>query len=99
MDRDTGTFLIVGGAVAAVLYFLKGKIEKGADDLSKPIADAILAVTLPGDVTVLGRVKLPNGVQLGMSQLNIGPGLTFTYLGMPYKIVRREGAFYIAVNA
>lgn len=100
MDRDTQVLLLGGAVIAAVLYYLKDKVDTAADDFSKPIADAYLAVTLPGDVTVLGNVILPNGAQLSMSQLAInGPTLTFNYLGKAYRIVRRDGANYIAVTA
>lgn len=91
--------LFLFGAVGAVAYFAWKTLQKSADAASEPIADAILAATLPGDVTVLGSVVLPTGTRIGMSQLSITPQLRFVYLGKTYQIVRRDGGDYIAVNS
>lgn len=89
----------VGVVVAYLLWKSKEKIEKGADFIAEPIANTIIGITMPGELKLTGNALLPNGYRVAMSQLNIDPStLTFSHLGLRYRIDHREGNDYITVR-
>lgn len=97
-----GLFALAGGAVY-LLWKAQEKIKQAADDvgdaIAAPIADSWLNIFMPGNVTLTGIAKFPSGYQVPMSQLSINSEtLTFTHLGVRYKIDHREGDFYIVVR-
>jgi hypothetical protein len=94
----------VGGFVAWWLYEQIAKVgaagQKVGDAIAAPIADAWLAVTLPGQVNVTGTVLLPNGAgAVPMSQLAVNADLKFKYMGVVYQLTGRDGNNYNAVRA
>lgn len=101
--KDLLLIALAGGALYLV-WKAKEKIKEGVDDfadaIAAPIADAYLNISMPGAVTLTGIARFPNGYNVPMSKLSIDPDtLTFTHLGVRYKIDHREGDFYIVVRA
>lgn len=91
--------LAAGVAVYIIIKKIGGAGGAAVDGISKAIADAYLAATLPDAVEVTGQVILPTGVRLAMNSLALdSKTLQFSYQGVRYKIARREGANYIAVT-
>lgn len=52
-------------------YVLWKLLDKAADFVSDPIADAIIKFTLPEPVNVNGAAILPNGTAVSMSKLSV----------------------------
>jgi hypothetical protein len=78
---------------------IKQKAAAAVDAVAAPIADAYSSLTLPGDVELIGNVRLPNGTEIPLNSLNVEPStMSFTYLGNRYRIDHREGDAYIAKN-
>jgi hypothetical protein len=89
----------VGLGVGFVVYLIssvKKGTEKVVDTIAEPIADAILAVTLPGQVRLVGRVILPNGYEIPLNDVRPDSSLRFRYGGLTYQIVERNGDAYFA---
>lgn len=95
-------YLMIGllGVGAYLLWKSKEKIDKGVDFIAEPIANAIIAVTMPGQLQLTGNVLFSSGYRVSINQLNVNPTtLTFSHLGQRYRIDHREGNDYIAVLA
>lgn len=93
--------LIAGGVYLAWKFWtqIKAVTQAATDAVANPISDAYIAITQPGDVELLGNVKLPNGALVPLSSLNVTPAdMSFAYLGNRYRIDHREGDTYIAKN-
>lgn len=90
--------IAVAGGLLYLLFKGKDKIEKGADFVAKPIADAIIAVTLPGNVELEGTVQLPDGLRISLNDLRIANDLSFVYNTRRYRIINRTGSTYYAVQ-
>lgn len=88
--------LLALGVVVALYYLLKREGAAAVDSVAGAIADPIIDMILPGAVEVLGDVILPTGARIAMSNMQVDRNLEFTYLGLRYRIVRREGPNYIA---
>lgn len=88
--------LLALGVVVALYYLLKREGAAAVDTVAGAIADPIIGAILPGAVEVLGEVILPTGARIAMASLQVDRNLQFNYLGLRYRIVRREGANYIA---
>lgn len=88
--------LIFYGALAIGGYFLYKKIAGpgGVADkyVASPIANAYTALTLPGQVNVLGQVILPNGQRIPLNTINVDDSFTFQYLGGRYRLTGRDAA-------
>ena len=62
---------VIGYAVYLLLDKAKEVIDRSADAVAQPIADAIIRFTLPEPVNVTGAVILPNGTPVPVSSLRI----------------------------
>lgn len=104
VSKDNTELLMIAGLVGGALYLLYREAKKLSDStidtIAEPIANAIIDVTMPGRLKLTGYAFFPaNGNRVAMSQLNIDPdSLQFYYLGVRYKIDRREGDDYIVVR-
>lgn len=108
MDKQTlRTILYValGGVAAYVLYkavtAVADKVSATTNTLvSKPIADAYVAATSGGPVTVRGAAILPNGAAVPMSNVNVADDFTFVFSGVKYRLTgSRDDGNYTAVAA
>lgn len=101
MKKDT--WVILGG-IAIALYVaykmfdkFKEKVNDFADALAKPIADAYIGITLPGDVSVNAQIRIPNGELISADSVNIAKTVgkeefTFSYMGTRYQLLPRTAA-------
>jgi len=90
LTQGTQERLIVAGVIGIALYFVWKKATDLTAPISDTIADAIIGVTLPGDVQVLGAIVLPNGTQIPVNGLAIDAQARFTYQGLRYQLTGRD---------
>lgn len=102
-QKDQNLLLMALG-IGAIYLIWKAKetIKEGVDDaanaIAQPIADGWLSIFMPGNVTLTGVARFPNGYRVEMSKLSIDPAtMTFVHLGRKYRIDHREGNEYIVV--
>lgn len=102
----------LGYAVAALIgigavYWIISKLAHAGSDATKPLAIALgdwyANATLPDPISLSGGVVLPGGAIIALDDIQnngtgFGPGLTFQWGGVAYKLDHREGNNYIAVR-
>lgn len=80
--------VILGGAYVA--YKVYSGLSKGADAISKTVADAYVRATAGPVIEVLGRAVLPNGQKIPLSQLKVKSDATFVYGERKYRLTKRR---------
>lgn len=100
LTQDTQEKLILYGAVGIALYYAFKRATNFVEPVSNVIADAIIGMTLPGNVQVLGVIVLPNGNQIPVNGLAIDSKAQFTYQGIRYTLTGRDSYNrYVAVKS
>lgn len=99
--KDIAMLVMMAGIAYAIYRIFKsgpGGEPGGILDtlVAAPIAAVYNAATLPGDVEVLGKVRMPGGVLISMGQIRVNDLLQFTYNGRKYKLIGRNGDVYTA---
>jgi hypothetical protein len=79
---------LAGGAFIA--YKAYRGVADVADKVSQTAADAYVRATAGPVVEVLGRVVLPNGVKVPLSQIQPKSDFTFVYGMVRYRLTKRR---------
>jgi hypothetical protein len=99
LTQATTEKLALAGALGIAFYIVWRKASNTLEPVSNTIADAILGVTLPGDVQVVGTILLPNGNVIPVNGLAVDSQARFTYLGARYQLTgRNSNNQYVAVR-
>jgi hypothetical protein len=84
-------YLLAFGVGVYVIYRVLNTVKKNVTDpVANVIADVYTAIALPGKVTVLGGVKLPNGTVVAISQIKLEDDYTFMWAGKRYRVIGRD---------
>lgn len=83
------TWAAIAGGVYVAYKAYRG-VADVANKASETVADAYVRATAGPVVEVLGRVVLPNGVKVPLSQIRPASDFTFTYGLVKYRLTKRR---------